>query len=96
MEGLVSIDRLEEFTGQRACIASAIMPSSPNHIALAQVAVQQVYLRIGDRIRVRAERIDPMRHRVEFAPSCNRASVKIWISLLIRLFNQLTVDGHCR
>jgi exoribonuclease R len=29
-------------------------------------AAQRVF-RLGDRVRVRAERIDPFRHRVEFA-----------------------------
>ncbi|MGD0964118.1 MAG: RNB domain-containing ribonuclease [Candidatus Acidiferrales bacterium] len=68
VEGLVSIDRLEEWTGQQ-CVyrdrdhAIACEPHRHSRGAKAR----HIY-RIGDRIRVRADRIDPMRHRVEFSP----------------------------
>lgn len=62
VEGLVSIDRVEEFTGMRCVFRER------DHAVTAQGrhGAQQTY-RLGDRVRVRAERIDPMRHRVEFA-----------------------------
>ncbi len=68
VEGLVSIDRLEEFTGQRCMYRErdhAIVGEPHRH---SREASKKYVFRIGDRIRVRAERIDPMRHRVEFAP----------------------------
>jgi ribonuclease R len=68
VEGLVSIDRLEEFTGQRCVYRDrdhAIVGEPHRHAK--GVAAKHIF-RIGDRIRVRAERIDPMRHRVEFSP----------------------------
>jgi ribonuclease R len=62
VEGLVSIDRIEEFTGMRCVFRER------DHAIIAQGrhGAQQMY-RLGDRVRVQAERIDPMRHRVEFA-----------------------------
>ena len=68
VEGLVSIDRLEEFTGQKC------MYRDRDHSIVAEPhrgsrgGRSQRAFRLGDRIRVRAERIDPFRHRVEFAP----------------------------
>ena len=68
VEGLVSIDRLEEFTGQKC------MYRDRDHSIVAEPhrgsrgGKSQRAFRLGDRIRVRAERIDPFRHRVEFAP----------------------------
>ncbi len=62
VEGLVSIDRIEEFTGMR-CV---FRERDHSIIAQGRQAAQQVY-RLGDRVRVQAERIDPLRHRVEFA-----------------------------
>ena len=62
VEGLVSIDRIEEFTGMRCVFRER------DHAIIAQgrLGAQQEY-RLGDRVRVQAERIDPFRHRVEFA-----------------------------
>lgn len=62
VEGLVSIDRVEAFTGMRCVFRER------DHAIIAQGrhGAQQSY-RLGDRVRVQAERIDPMRHRVEFA-----------------------------
>jgi ribonuclease R len=68
VEGLVSIDRLEEFTGQQ-CVhrdRDHSIVCEPQHRSRAGIS-RHIY-KIGDRIRVRAERIDPMRHRVEFSP----------------------------
>ncbi|MFZ0521695.1 MAG: RNB domain-containing ribonuclease [Candidatus Acidiferrales bacterium] len=68
VEGLVSVDRLEEFTGQKC------MYRDRDHSIVAEPhrssrgGRSQHIFRLGDRIRVRAERIDPFRHRVEFAP----------------------------
>jgi len=66
VEGLVSIDRLEETTGAR-CVYR-----EHDHAIVAEPhrrgrgGVQRIF-GLGDRVRVRAERIDPFRHRVEFS-----------------------------
>jgi len=68
VEGLVSINRLEEVTGMpctfrerdHAILAEPYRGGSPG------AKVRRIF-RLGDRVRVRAERIDPMRHRVEFS-----------------------------
>jgi ribonuclease R len=67
VEGLVSIDRLEEITGMRCAFRER------DHVIVAEPyrgsrgrGAQRIF-RLGDRVRVRAERIDPMRHRVEFS-----------------------------
>jgi ribonuclease R len=66
VEGLVSIDRLEEHTGRRSVYRErdhAIVTESRHG---ARGGTKQVF-RLGDRVKVRAERIDPFRHRVEFS-----------------------------
>src|SRR6204780_2303248 len=66
--GLVSVDRLEEFTAQRCAYRDrdhAIVCESHRG---SRGKSAQVIFHLGDRIRVRAERIDPFRHRVEFSP----------------------------
>jgi ribonuclease R len=67
VEGLVSVDRMEEITGQRCVyrerdhsIVTEPYRGSPGR------AVRRTFS-LGDRLRVRAERIDPFRHRVEFS-----------------------------
>jgi ribonuclease R len=63
VEGLVSIDRIEDFTGQRCVYRErdhAIVAEGRRGGAARTFA-------LGDRVRVQAERIDPLRHRVEFA-----------------------------
>jgi ribonuclease R len=62
VEGLVSIDRIEEFTQMRCVFRER------DHAIVAQGrhGKQKTY-QLGDRVRVQAERIDPFRHRVEFA-----------------------------
>jgi len=67
VEGLVSIDRLEEFTGQRCLYRDRdhTIVTEP-HRGGRGAAAKQLF-RLGDRVRVRAERIDPLRHRVEFS-----------------------------
>ncbi len=59
VEGLVPIDRLELQTGER------ILYRESDHALVT--ARRKRPFRIGDRLRVRAERIDPFRRRVEFA-----------------------------
>jgi ribonuclease R len=67
VEGLVSIDRIEEATGQRCVYRER------DHVIVAEShrsgrrGGSQRLFKLGDRVRVRADRIDPMRHRVEFA-----------------------------
>jgi ribonuclease R len=68
VEGLVSIDRLEETTGQRCVYRErdhAIF-TEPHRGSRSGSSAKHVF-RLGDRVRVRAERIDPFRHRVEFS-----------------------------
>ena len=82
VEGLVSIDRLEEITGMRCVYRErdhAIVTESHGGSHRggggrrgqatgrgAGGSAVRVF-RLGDRVRVRAERIDPIRHRVEFS-----------------------------
>jgi ribonuclease R len=68
VEGLVSIDRLEEVTGMRCTFRERdhVIVAEP-HRGGSQGGKAQRIFRLGDRVRVRAERIDPMRHRVEFS-----------------------------
>jgi ribonuclease R len=67
VEGLVSIDRLEETTGQRCVFRERdhAIVAEP-HRGGRRGGAQRVF-GLGDRVRVRAERIDPFRHRVEFS-----------------------------
>jgi len=76
VEGLVPINRLEEQTGERCVYRErdhAIVAANQAHrqhtarpAHHAHAARMQAW-RLGDRIRVVAERIDPIRRRVEFA-----------------------------
>jgi ribonuclease R len=80
VEGLLPINALEEATGAR-CIyrekdhVIVAMPSSDKRRGGASpgrgrgAKPKQLMWQHGDRVRVRAERIDPMRRRVEFALS---------------------------
>lgn len=66
VEGLVGIDRLEDSTGLRCTFREhdhAIV-AEPYHGARGP---RRRLFRLGDRLSVRAERIDPLRHRVEFS-----------------------------
>src|SRR5271170_1326419 len=84
VEGLVPIDRIEELTGEHVFYRErdhAIVSGSGGGSRGAQpqrggsgkkksgreFSGQHVW-KLGDRIRVRAERIDPVRRRVEFSP----------------------------
>jgi ribonuclease R len=68
VEGLVSIDRLEETTGQRCVYRERdhAIVTEPHRGSRSGSSAKHVF-RLGDRVRVRAERIDPFRHRVEFS-----------------------------
>lgn len=67
VEGLVGIDRIEEFTGQRCFF------NEREHAIVAEGkregrrATSRQVFHLGKLLRVRAERIDPFRHRVEFS-----------------------------
>jgi ribonuclease R len=67
VEGLVGIDRLEEFTGQQCLYRERDHTIVTEPYRGTRGAALKRIFRLGDRVRVRAERIDPMRHRVEFA-----------------------------
>ena len=67
VEGLVGMDQIEEATGQRPTYREqdhAIVTEA--HRGTRASAPRRTFS-LGDRVRVRAERIDPFRHRVEFA-----------------------------
>lgn len=67
VEGLVSIDRLEQATGQRAVYRERDHAIVTEPYRSARGNPQRHTFSLGDRVRVRAERIDPFRHKVEFA-----------------------------
>jgi ribonuclease R len=68
VEGLVSIDRLEELTGQRCAYHDRdhSIVCEPYRGSRRGGGARRTF-RLGDRVRVRAERIGPFRHRVEFS-----------------------------
>jgi ribonuclease R len=67
VEGLVGIDTLERATGQRYMYRERdqAFVGEPFHGSRGDGAKH--IFRLGDRVRVRAERIDLLRHRVEFS-----------------------------
>ncbi|MGA7921502.1 MAG: VacB/RNase II family 3'-5' exoribonuclease [Candidatus Acidiferrales bacterium] len=67
VEGLVSIDSLEEFTGQRCAYRDRDHAIVTEPLRGSRGGKSQQVFHLGDLIRVRAERIDPFRHRVEFS-----------------------------
>jgi ribonuclease R len=67
VEGLVSIDQLEQATGQRAVYRERDHSIVTEPYRGARGNAPRLTFSLGDRLRVRAERIDPLRHRVEFA-----------------------------
>ena len=67
VEGLVSIDRLEEFTGQRCAFRDRDHTIVCEPYRGTRGGGARRTFRLGDQVRVRAERIDPFRHRVEFS-----------------------------
>jgi len=67
VEGLVSVDRLEESTGQRCVYRERDHAIVTEPYRGARGPAPRRLFRLGDRVRVRAERIDPLRHRVEFS-----------------------------
>jgi len=60
VEGLVPVTTLEELTGER------VLYREREHALVASRGRKS--WRLGDRLRVRADRIDPLRRRVEFTP----------------------------
>src|SRR4029077_1916290 len=84
VEGMVPIDRIEELTGEHVFYREQdhAIVSGSGHAAQRPAAQEQGkkkksgrgsahaghIWKLGDRIRVRAERIDPIRRRVEFSP----------------------------
>ena len=73
VEGLVPIGAFEEVAGAR-CVyrehdhaITAVLGGAGRRGGGRRKQVQALSWKLGDRIRVRAERIDPMRRRVEFA-----------------------------
>jgi ribonuclease R len=67
VEGLVSIDHLEQATGQRCVYRERDHAIVSEPYRGTRGSAPRRTFSLGDRIRVRAERIDPFRHRVEFS-----------------------------
>jgi len=73
VEGLVPIGAFEETAGARCVFRErdhaivAVLGGEGRHGGRMRRQVNAMAWKLGDRIRVRAERIDPMRRRVEFA-----------------------------
>jgi ribonuclease R len=67
VEGLVGIDRLEELTGQRAVYRERDHAIVTEPYRGSRGPEPRRTFSLGDRLRVRAERIDPFSHRVEFS-----------------------------
>ena len=68
VEGLVSIDRLEQMGNQRCTYRERDHAIVCEPYRQSRGASRALIFKIGDRLKVVAERIDPFRHRVEFAP----------------------------
>ena len=67
VEGLVGMDQIEEETGQRASYREQDHAIVTEPYRGGRASAPRQIFSLGDRVRVRAERIDPFRHRVEFA-----------------------------
>ena len=80
VEGLVPIDAFEEASGARCVYRErdhaivAAIGAEGRHGGRMRRQVNVSTWKLGDRIRVRAERIDPMRRRVEFAVAAQAAA----------------------
>jgi exoribonuclease R len=83
VEGIVPLDRIEELTGEQVfyrerdhAIVSGSGPRNAPPASRSSAGKKKSgreprgphVWKLGDRIRVRAERIDPLRRRVEFSP----------------------------
>lgn len=73
VEGLIPIGAFEEAAGARCVLRErdhaivAVLGGEGRRGGNRRKQVQALAWKLGDRVRVRAERIDPMRRRVEFA-----------------------------
>ncbi|MGH9728204.1 MAG: ribonuclease R family protein [Candidatus Acidiferrales bacterium] len=67
VEGLVAVDRLEETLGQRFQYRETDHAIVSQSYRARKGRDSRREFHLGDRVRVRAERIDPFRHRVEFS-----------------------------
>jgi len=72
VEGLLPINAFEEFAEARCLYrerdhAIVAVPGNERRTRSQRKQVNALIWKLGDRVRVRAERIDPMRRRVEFA-----------------------------
>jgi ribonuclease R len=73
VEGLIPINAFEDFAGARCLyrerdhVIVAVPGNEGRRTRSLRRQVNALVWKLGDRVRVRAERIDPMRRRVEFA-----------------------------
>ncbi len=77
VEGLVGIDFLEEYSGGYCQFRERdrVIICEPRRVKSRGGRTEPKVFRMGEKVRVRAERIDPFRHRVEFAlvsPAANK------------------------
>ncbi len=72
VEGLIPVNAFEEAAGARCLYrerdhAIVAVPGNERRSRSQRQQINALTWKLGDRVRVRAERIDPMRRRVEFA-----------------------------
>ena len=67
VEGLVGMDRIEEFTGQRCFYNELEHSIAAEPRRSGRGGGSRRVFQLGQLLRVRADRIDPFRHRVEFS-----------------------------
>jgi hypothetical protein len=72
VEGLIPINAFEEAAEARCLYrerdhAIVAVPGNDRRSRSQRKQINALIWKLGDRVRVRAERIDPMRRRVEFA-----------------------------
>jgi ribonuclease R len=72
VEGLIPINAFEDASGARCLYrerdhAIVVVPENERRSRSQRKQINALAWKLGDRVRVRAERIDPMRRRVEFA-----------------------------
>jgi ribonuclease R len=72
VEGLIPINAFEDASGARCLYrerdhAIVVVPGNERRSRSQRKQINALAWKLGDRVHVRAERIDPMRRRVEFA-----------------------------
>ena len=79
VEGLVPITRLEELIGERCVYRERDHAIVANSVSQRARSGRARTWHLGDRVRVVAERIDPLRRRVEFSLVEPKKSAQTWM-----------------